>query len=113
MNDKQNETAKTWDQLRLMIDGTEYKAKPAKVRLYREIMAFEDQKHTLERSQRDEKMLTILVDTFGVPEDKIEEMDAADLLPTYHDVVGCLIRAMVSKLDALPNEEAPEAVAAE
>ena len=107
------DTAKTWDTLQLSIEGKTYKTKPAKVKLYRQIMEFEDAKAGMSRGERDGKMIELLGEIYGISPEQAEEMDAADLLPAYHDAVGCLIKNMVERLDKLPNDQAPDAVAAE
>ena len=107
------ENLKTWDTLQLSIEGKTFNTKPAKVKLYRQIMAFEDAKAGMSRGERDGKMIDLLGEIYGISPEQAEEMDAADLLPAYHDAVGCLIKNMVERLDKLPNDQAPDAVAAE
>ena len=107
------ENLKTWDTLQLSIEGKTFNTKPAKVKLYRQIMAFEDAKAGMSRGERDGKMIDLLGEIYGISPEQAEEMDAADLLPAYHDAVGCLIKNMVERLDKLPNDKAPDAVAAE
>ena len=108
-----SDNTKTWGTLQLSIEETTYKTKPAKVKLYRQIMAFEDAKAGMNRGERDGRMIELLGEIYGITPDQAEEMDAADLLPAYHDAVACLIKTMVERLDKLPNDQTPDAVAAE
>ncbi|BAL83523.1 hypothetical protein SELR_18150 [Selenomonas ruminantium subsp. lactilytica TAM6421] len=87
------------------VDGVEYKAKRPTMGMWR--------KCAKQEMSEDEKgspfdmidgRLNLVKEFFGIPDDVVENIDVADVLPAYRDVTKYVWKLATSKMGEIPNE---------
>lgn len=95
----------------LRINGTRYKAKTLSMGAYRQIVLLIDDVGEMEQEDLKDDMLEAIRLTFGLTPAQADEIDAADVIPTFRAITQWAQMVFTSKVQKLPNAESPEAAA--
>ena len=93
---------------KIRINGTRYKAKTLKMGAYRQIVLLIDTIGEMDPEELKEDMVEVLRVTFGLTSAQADEIDAADVIPTFRTVTAWAQGIFTAKVRNLPNAPSPE-----
>ena len=91
----------------LKIDGKRYKARRLKFGAYREIMLIMEEVNAMDEEEFKEAMVDAIKISFGLSKEEADNIDTADLVPTFQKLAVWVQLAFTSKVKKLPNEMSP------
>jgi len=93
----------------LRLSGKRVKAKKLKVGAYRQIMLLLEDVEALDPEELKEDMVAAIQIAFDLSETEVDQMEAADVIPTFRQLAGWAHGIFTAKLQTLPNGERPAA----
>lgn len=91
---------------KLFVDGVAYTPKRRiKTGLWRKCVKQENEEEEQTPAELMESRLNIIQEVFGVPKDKMDDIDVADILPAYRSITKMIWEVALSKMGEIPNVE--------
>lgn len=93
----------------ITINGNEIVMPEVKARIWLEVMKFESVRKELKSVDAIEKYCAVIAMAFGVSVDEVlDNLDIADVLPTYFAVLNCVVAMLTEKLAKKNAEGQPQ-----
>lgn len=92
----------------IRINGTRYKAKRLKMGAYRQIIMLIDDIEEMDAEDFKDDMLETLRLTFGLTQEQADDINAADVMPTFRAVAAWAQGIFTAKIAQLPNAQSPD-----
>ena len=93
----------------ITINGNGIVMPEVKARVWLEVMKFESVRKELKSVDAIEKYCAVIAMAFGVSVDEVlDNLDIADVLPTYFAVLNCVVAMLTEKLAKKNTEEQPQ-----
>ena len=97
------------DRPTININGQEIILPEVKARVWREIMQFESVRKDIKSVDAIDKYCAVIAMAFGVTADEVlDNLDIADVLPTYFATLNCVVAMLTEKLSKKKAEEPPQ-----
>ena len=93
----------------IRINGKRYIATKMKAGAYRQIMQLVEIMQDIEQDEMHEDMLEAIRLTFDLTQEQADQVNVADIIPTFAHLSVWAKRAFLLKAALIPNEEGPEA----